>query len=322
MIEQTRAVSLLAKILVVDDSPVEIKIIRRFLDEEYEVLEAYTGSEAILLAKEKKPDLILLDILMPTMNGIAVCKALKSEPATKNIPVIFITAITEAREVVRGFESGGQDYITKPFYSPELCARVKAHLDLKQSQEKLLEYAYELEMKNQQLQKLTDKLERTAMTDFLTGLPNRRSMTRALTKRLNQLYKKQSAVVILADIDNFKQVNDTYGHDCGDEMIREVSQTMQSVVGQEGVIARWGGEEFLVLLYNAKLQHGQLMAEKVRQEIEKTVFRYKDSALFLTLTLGVAELDGMVGVDASIKKADQALYKGKNTAKNCVVSIT
>ena len=128
-------------ILIVDDSPVEIKLIRKLLGSEYETLEATSGQAAIELANEKKPDLILLDIIMPEMDGLTVCMRLKSAVATADIPVIFITAITDSKNVVKGFEAGGQDYIVKPFYSPELRARIKVHLDLKKSKEELAKYS-------------------------------------------------------------------------------------------------------------------------------------------------------------------------------------
>ena len=123
------------KILIVDDSPVEIKIISRLLGDGYEILEATNGQMAFRLINETMPDLILLDIIMPGMDGLSICKVLKSQNATHDIPVIFITSASASRDVVKGFEAGGQDYITKPFNSSELCARIKVHLDLKKSKE-------------------------------------------------------------------------------------------------------------------------------------------------------------------------------------------
>jgi len=310
----------MSQILIVDDSLVEIKIIRRFLGNQYEILEATNGQIALEVANEKKPDLILMDIVMPGIDGLSVCKALKAEPATADIPVIFITSISDSQNVVKGFEAGGQDYITKPFYSPELCARIKVHLDLKKSKETLLEYAKELEAKNENLNVMLAKVETTAMTDFLTGLSNRWCMTKRVKAEAARLERnKGKSTLILGDIDNFKRINDTYGHDCGDLVLKDVANIMNSILREEDVIARWGGEEFLLMLPDIDLTSGMIVAERIRKVIETANFRYDQKKLSVTITLGVAELDRNLGFDESIKNADEALYKGKSMAKNCVV---
>jgi len=310
----------MSKILIVDDSLVEIKIIRRFLGEEYEILEATSGQVALELINETMPDLILMDIIMPGMDGLSICKVLKRQSTTCDIPVIFITSVSTSRDIVKGFEAGGQDYITKPFYSSELCARIKVHLDLKKSKETLQEYAKELGAKNQELKDLLEKLEIIARTDFLTGLMNRRYMTQQIKEKVDDLKEKQSKITfILADIDDFKNVNDTYGHNCGDLVLKEVAGMMKSVIGEENAIARWGGEEFLLMLPEFNLEDGKIIAERIRQGMENSDFSYQGKMLSLTMTLGVAEFDRNLGIDASIKNADDALYKGKHKSKNCVV---
>lgn len=309
------------KILIVDDSSVELKIIRRHLGQEYEILEATSGQQALEMAKQWSPDLILLDIIMPEMDGLQVCKAIKSDQATAHIPVIFITAVSDGPHIVKGFEAGGQDYVVKPFYSRELCARIKVHLDLKKSKESLLEYAKEMESKNLELNRLLSKLETTAMTDFLTGLANRRNMIQQIkTEALLLKQNHGKATLILGDIDNFKQVNDTYGHECGDRLLKDVAELMKAVVPEQVVVSRWGGEEFLLLLPQVDLAEGYLIAEQIREVIETAVFAYKDQNFSITLTLGLAEFDPELGIDESIKKADEALYQGKKTTKNCVIS--
>lgn len=309
------------KILIVDDSPVEIKIIRRLLGDGYEIFEAANGKVALELINETIPDLILLDIIMPGMDGLSICKVLKSQSTTQDIPVIFITSVSASRDVVKGFEAGGQDYIIKPFHSSELRARIKAHLDLKKSKETLLVYVKELEAKNQELNALLEKVETIAIMDFLTGTVNRRHMTQLMKTEVIDLSTKQSkTTIIMADIDEFKKINDTYGHDCGDLVIKDVADMMKAVVGEKDVIARWGGEEYLLMLRGADLEGGKIVAERIRRGIEATSFRYRENLLSITITLGVAELDWNLDIDASIKKADEALYKGKHKSKNCVVS--
>lgn len=311
----------MVKILIVDDSRLEIKIMRKFLGAEYEIIEAVDGLSAIDLATTTMPDLILLDIIMPGMDGLSVCKVLKSQPLTADIPVLFITAVSNSQDIVKGFEVGGQDYITKPFYSQELCARIKVHLDLKKSKEVLLEYAKELEMKNEELNSLLVRIENDAMTDFLTGLANRRYMMRRLKVEASAIKRTHvTAMVILADIDNFKMVNDTYGHDCGDSVIKGIAEMLKSIMREEDVKARWGGDEFLLLLPGTDLEYGKVIAEKIRKMVELATFCYQEKIFSVTLTLGVAALDRDLGVEASIIKADEALYKAKNMSKNCVVT--
>jgi two-component system, cell cycle response regulator len=311
----------MAKVLIVDDSRLEIKIMRKFLGTEYDIIEAVDGQEAIELATITKPDLILLDIIMPGMDGLFVCKVLKSQPATADIPVLFITAVSNSQDIVKGFEAGGQDYITKPFNSQELCARIKVHLDLKRSKEVLLGYAKELEMKNEELKSLMVRIERDAMTDFLTGLANRRHMMQRIKEEASAIKRTNGkALFILADIDDFKKINDTYGHDCGDLVIKGIADLLKSVMREEDVIARWGGEEFLLLLPGIDRAYGKIIAERIRKVVEVALFRYQEKTLSVTLTLGVAELDRDLGMEASIIRADEALYRGKSRSKNCVVS--
>jgi diguanylate cyclase (GGDEF)-like protein len=310
----------MVRILVVDDSPVEIKIIRKLLGNQYAIIEALSGKAGIRLAFQERPDLILLDILMPGLDGITVCKELKSDPKTSDIPIIFITAVSEANSVVRGFEAGGQDYITKPFYAPELCARIKVHLDLKKSREMVMSYAETLAEKNKQLHELMDKLEASAMTDFITGLDNRRSMTQKIKAQLEKAQTdNEQAVLIMLDIDDFKHINDSYGHECGDIILQDIAGIMSAAMGQRGVLARWGGEEFLIMLFCAQVTEAQAIAEEIRQSIEICPFCYKQAIISVTATLGIARLDKDQGLDESIRRADDALYQGKKQAKNCVV---
>ena len=309
----------MAKILIVDDSPVEIKIICQLFDEEYEVVAATGGKEALQMMAAEKPDLVLLDIIMPEMDGLEVCRILKSQPETADIPVLFITSATQEKDVIRGFEAGGQDYITKPFCSQELCARTRVHLELKKSRETVLEYARAMEAKNRELQEVLSKLENFAMTDYLTSLSNRRFMVNQMKRTLNHIRKiPREAVLVLSDIDDFKKINDVYGHECGDKVLREMSEMISAMAREGDCVARWGGEELLLLLPDTDLTGGMLIAENIRKMVEDKNFRYNDQDITITLTLGVAALDPDAGIDVSIRRADEALYRGKKTSKNCV----
>jgi diguanylate cyclase (GGDEF)-like protein len=307
------------KILIVDDSIVEVKIIRRLLGSKYEVIEAFDGKSAIEMANKFIPDLILLDIIMPDIDGFSVCKLLKEQTNTADIPIIFITAASAVQDIVKGFEVGGQDYITKPFHSQELCARVKVHLDLKKTREDVQAYATEMANKNKELKSLLVRLEAAATTDFTTGLINRRGMTQRIKSQIAAIKRRsESAIIIFADIDNFKSVNDTYGHECGDKVIKKIANSLKSILREEDVISRWGGDEFLLMLPNTDIDGGKIAAEKIRQSVLERKINYQGKTFSVTLTLGVTELEPELDLDANIKKADQALYCGKYADKNCV----
>lgn len=312
----------MARILIVDDSPVEIKIICHFLGAQYDYEEAHGGPEALEMAAASLPDLILLDIIMPDMDGFEVCRRLKADTRTAAIPVLFITAITNSQSIIDGFEAGGQDYITKPFCARELKARIKAQLDLKQSQAALVAYAEELESKNSMLQSLLRQLEQQNRTDFLTGLATRRYATECIKKMAAHCKKQdEQAIILIADIDDFKQINDTYGHDCGDRVLRTIAEKMHSQMRSEDIAARWGGDEFLFLLHNMNQAQGEKRADKIRAAVEETFFQERGESFSVTLSLGVSELNRATDFDEALKQADEGMYARKGAAKNCASAI-
>lgn len=306
------------KILIADASPANIEMICDLLGDEYEIIIADSGQMAINLATQEMPDLILLDIIMPEMNGLSVCKVLKNQIATAEIPVVFNTAISNPQDIVKAFEAGCQDYIIKPYYSRELYLRIKSHLEMKKSKDILKEYTKQLETKNQKLSDMIAKLEITAMTDYVTNLVTRRHMSIQIKAEASRLSRTKGTMsLIMADIDNFKNINDTYGHDCGDLVLKGIANTMKLALREQDVISRWGGEEFLLMLPDTDVKGGRVAAEKLRKAVETAKFRYKEKKFSVTMTLGVAEYDANLGIDGSIKKADEALYKGKIRSKNC-----
>ncbi|CVK21265.1 diguanylate cyclase [Sporomusa sphaeroides] len=310
----------MAKILIVDDSSVEIKIMRNFLQNWHEIIEAREGKEALALAAACQPDLILLDIIMPGLDGFAICRALKSRVELADIPVIFITSATQIRDVVEGFRCGGQDYIIKPFYALELQARIKVHLELRQSQKALQQYILQVEQKNEELKEMMEKLEISAKTDYITGLANRRCMMETLQQAMVRLQEKGGQdAILLGDIDNFKRINDTYGHECGDMVLKTVAECMQSVLGSQNYLSRWGGEEFLMLLPGSGLAEAKQCAERVREAIAQHVFVYRSQEFTLTITLSVLGLTADSALDDSIRVLDNGLYLGKRCSRNCVV---
>lgn len=310
-----------------DDVPTNIKILRELLVGDFELFLATNGEMAIEVAESKLPDLILMDVMMPVMDGIMACEILHTRPATATIPVIFITAKNDVEDMVKGFEVGGVDYVTKPFNPAELNARVKTHLELKASREQLLRSRRQLEDANRQLEDRNDQLNQAieqlniaVMTDPLTGLHNRRYMTQAIEQeKLRFKRTERPFALIIADIDHFKVVNDTYGHECGDEVLKQVSRTILGLLREQDHVARWGGEEFLVMLPETGLKGAESVADKLRMAVAETVAKGPDGGVKVTMTFGVAEFSNMVSVDEIIKNADNALYQGKETGRNKVV---
>lgn len=305
------------RILIVDDSPLNLKIISRLLGDDYEAIVAENGQTAIDIATQTPPDLILLDVLMPGMDGLAVCKFLKNQSSTAEIPIIFITVVSDSKDIVKAFEAGGQDYITKPFCSLELRARIKTHLDLKASREVLQVYAKQLEGKNRELSETLVKLEAMATTDYLTNIPNRRYVMGWLHHEVMKLQRNPGTMaIILADIKHFKRINDTFGHDCGDYVLKEIAKIMRGNIRDQDVIARWGGDEFLLVLPVTDLAGAHIAAEKIKLALEAAKFCYEESKLALTVTFGVVQFDPQLDIDANIRRADEALYQQKGACRH------
>jgi two-component system, cell cycle response regulator len=308
------------KILIVDDYPANIKVLGELLRENYELLVATNGLKAIPIAKEKAPDLILMDVMMPEMDGFSAASAIRKDELTADIPIIFITAKGETEDIVKGFEAGGQDYITKPFNPQELFARVNTHIELKQSKQAIKDYAAELENVNRELKLLNTKLEFMAWHDQLTGLPNRRYMrNRIKDEEIRSARNGKPFALVMGDIDDFKHVNDTYGHEAGDGVLRHISQIFISSLRRQDSASRWGGEEFLLLLPETDLNGALVASEKIRSRVELEPYEYNGGLIRLTITLGVSGYEDSQGIDGTIRRADEALYNGKKGTKNCVV---
>ena len=315
------------KILIVDDVPANIKILRELLVGDFELFLATNGEMAVEVAESKLPDLILMDVMMPVMDGITACGILRTKPETAAIPVIFITAKNEVEDMVKGFEVGGVDYVTKPFHPAELNARVRTHLELKASREQLLKSGRQLEYANRQLEDRNDQLNNAieqlniaVMTDPLTGLHNRRYMTQAIEQEKLRFKRTQRPfTLVISDIDHFKGVNDNYGHECGDEVLKQVSRTLRGLLRDQDHIARWGGEEFLMMLPETNLKGASAVADRIRLAVAETDTRCSDHEVKVTMTFGVAEFRNIVSVDEIIRNADSALYDGKEAGRNRVV---
>jgi diguanylate cyclase (GGDEF)-like protein len=294
------------KILIVDDVPANIMVMNEILKNEYEVFFARSGADALEISFSEKPDLILLDIMMPGMDGYEVCGRLKADPQTKGIPVIFVTAMGEVADETRGLEIGAIDYIIKPVSPPIVRARVKNHIELK---------------------KYRDILENLSLIDGLTGIANRRHFDEVFDREWRRALRFTNPLsMIMIDIDFFKDYNDCYGHLEGDECLRTIARIIKESVNRGGdTVARYGGEEFSVLLPMTGAEKAFYLAEKVRENIEKMRIPNFRSEIngYVTVSVGVATDIPQRNTSPStlIDNADKALYLAKNGGRNRVVRV-
>ncbi|MBD2742813.1 PleD family two-component system response regulator [Coleofasciculus sp. FACHB-1120] len=324
-------------ILVVDDHPDNLRVLSAILSESgYQVRRAINGQLALKVTQNSPPALILLDILMPEMDGYAVCSLLKAHPQTAEIPVIFISALDDVFDKVKAFEVGGVDYITKPFQAAEVLARVKnqliirnLYLQLQKQAQKIAEQNASLQQEIQERKRAESalveanlKLQRLASLDSLTGVANRRQFNESLNKEWQRMAREQFPLsLILGDIDYFKKYNDTYGHLAGDFCLQQVAQAISRAIRRPAdILARYGGEEFAVILPNTKAEGALKVAEAVRHEVLNLKIAHAQSAVnkYVTLSLGVFTLVPQYNSDPStlIAAADKALYEAKEQGRN------
>ncbi len=292
------------RILIVDDVPANIKMLREVLKSNYDIIFATSGPDAIELMEPKAlPDLILLDIMMPDMDGYEVCRILKSDDLTAKIPIIFITSKDDEEDEIKGFELGAVDYVTKPFSIPVVKARVQTHVELKQQRE---------------------ILENLSSIDGLTGVPNRRNFDEFLDRNWHFCMRAGKAIsLIMIDIDHFKTYNDHYGHLEGDECLKQVAAILKNCITRDtDIVARYGGEEFGCVLPVTDMEGVLSIAELMRKSIEALAIPHAQSgtANCVTISLGVASMVPMKDAPSNtiIKVADNALYAAKMSTRNCV----
>jgi two-component system cell cycle response regulator len=297
-----------ARILIAEDSKVVRAVLRQHLEEqEYAVIEAEDGEAALAACRAEKPDVVLLDVEMPGLDGHQVLTALKADPELAEVPVVFLTGRTGTADVVEGLRLGAHDYLKKPFETSELIARVSAAVRMKSLQD--------------QLRARNAELDAMSRTDALTGLANRRHAQ----ERLHELSSfanrhKQSVGVVMLDIDHFKQVNDTVGHAGGDAVLREFARRIQSVLRDEDTAGRWGGEEFILLLPGTDASGALVLGQRVCECVCATPFPLDDgSTLAVTVSAGCAVDDG-TNPELLVSRADDALYAAKDGGRNRAVA--
>ncbi|MBN1454428.1 MAG: diguanylate cyclase [Anaerolineales bacterium] len=299
-----------ATILIVDDVEDNLEILGDLLAfDGYNILTAQSGEAALKQVQESRPDLILLDILMPGTDGFEVCTLLKADESTKDIPVVFVSSMTDIDSKVNGFKVGGIDYINKPFQHAEILVRVNTHITM-------LRLRKHLEDKNAEL-------ERLANTDYLTNLYNRRRFFQAAEEEFARSVSSGKPISItLIDLDFFKRVNDTHGHLVGDNVLIHVAQLIRSQCRVSDVAARYGGEEFVILHPSISRHDAYFIVERIRKGVEATPFFREGDEIDVTLSAGVVDTivcRDCMRIDDVLAKADLALYRAKDAGRNQVV---
>ena len=294
-----------AKILIVDDNKQNIEILMALFRDEYKIAAAINAARAMKIARaDTPPDIILLDIIMPDVDGYQLCAELKEDPKTKHIPIIFVTAVSEIMDENRGFALGAVDYITKPFHPPMVKARVKLHLNLKRKQELLEEYAF---------------------IDALTEIPNRRRFDEILDREWRRAMRPpKNLSLIMLDIDHFKDFNDTYGHGQGDDCLKQVAKAMErSLRRASDFVARYGGEEFAVILPATTQEDACTMAGHIQTAVKALQIEHSASQVTsqVTLSMGIATVvpDESQTPDDLVAEADRQLYKAKTSGRDTIM---
>ena len=297
------------RILCVDDTEDIRTLLRlRLRAEGYDTLVAPDGESALELAGEAQPDLILLDLMMPGMDGYEVCRRLKGSAATRRIPVIFLTARTEIVDRVAGLSLGAVDYVNKPFDARELLARVQVALRTKQAMDNL--------------ERANSELQVSSVTDALSGLYNRRFFEVRLQEELANCERDGvTAACLILDLDRFKLINDTYGHLGGDAVIRQFAELLRGLTRKGDIAARFGGDEFALMLAGVTTAGALAAAEKIRAAVERHVFAINGEPVKVSTSIGVTTfpLGRHTRVDQIIDQADRALYRAK-VARNMVAA--
>ena len=296
------------EVLVVDDSPVYRKLIQQILcGHQFSLSFASNGSEAIRLYKEKSPNIVVTDWVMPDFSGLELCQHIRADKSSAYTYIVLMTSNTEKDGVVRGLEAGADDYLVKPFDSDEMLARIgvgRRIIDL-----------------HRQLEKKSAQLEEVARTDSLTGLPNRRAISEWASKQLKGASRHGFPLwVVLGDLDSFKEINDTYGHEAGDIVLRTFADLLKKQIRASDMCGRLGGDEFLIVVSHVGAENIELVMNRFREMFRTLSFPFAGQSVNISATFGIAGSQGgsLMDFDTLVRKADEMLYEAKRAGRNCV----
>lgn len=299
-------------VLVADDSAVYRKIVERTLEkDQYTILFAKTGQSAIELFEQHCPALVITDWIMPDITGIELCQKIRASSESSYTYVIIVTSISEKENVVKGLAAGADDYLTKPFYPEELAARVAVG-------RRIVDLQRQIEVKNKLLEELV-------LTDPLTGLPNRRAIEEFASRQLSGASRYGfSFWVAMADLDNFKRVNDTYGHDAGDMVLKGFAEILKAKLRRSDIGGRIGGEEFLLVLTHTNEENVRTFLERILEDLRNHEFYVREQTIRVTASFGIAGFQGEGTPEFArlVSQADTALYAAKHKGRNRIESST
>jgi two-component system, cell cycle response regulator len=294
------------KILVADDSPVYRKLVEQTLQpDQYSILFANGGRNALELFNRHRPALVIADWNMPDLSGIEVCRQIRASAKDSSTYVIIATSASEKDKVVEGLEAGADDYLTKPFHPKELLARVEVG-------RRLIELQQQIESQNRILKDL-------ALTDALTGLPNRRAVEDWAKGQLSAAVRHGFSLwVVIADLDNFKVINDTHGHDAGDTVLREFAEILKKRIRNSDICGRTGGEEFIMIFTHAEECNVGIVVARILRELREHEFSFGGKPVQVTASFGIAGFQGKGMPDFAklVSQADAALYAAKRGGRN------
>ncbi|MHC5673149.1 GGDEF domain-containing response regulator [Nostoc sp.] len=305
-------------ILIVDDAPDNLRLLIKILESEgYIIRKSLNGKMALQAAYRHPPDLILLDIFMPEMSGFEVCQQLKGSKITDQIPIIFISILDQIKDKVEAFKLGGQDYITKPFQELEVLMRVRNQLLIKQQHQKLAEQNQHLEHEVRERLKAEAEVRQLSLTDELTGLYNRRGFFWLANQQFKIAQRTQMFCCLLfIDIDGLKQINDSLGHKKGDRMLVDTAQLLKQTFRDSDIIARIGGDEFLVLV-SVEFNNTDEFYPRLQASIDHYNQEHNYSPK-LSISFGVTQcaLNAKVSLEQLIEEADKLMYEDKRTKRS------
>lgn len=294
------------KILVVDDSPIYRKLVEQSLsNERHRLLFARNGREALDIFAQQNPELVITDWSMPDLSGIELCRRIRRDFRQHYAYLILVTSNSDKEQVIEGLSAGADDYVTKPFHPGELVARVGVG-------SRMIQLHREIESKNRQLEQL-------ALTDPLTGLPNRRAIDLWVNSQIGSAARHDFPVwVVISDLDHFKRVNDTYGHEAGDTVLKAFSALLKANTRRSNICGRLGGEEFLLILTHTNREQTQIALERIRNRFASEKFRLGNETFSVTASFGVSGFIGTRAVEFTdlLADADAALYTAKANGRN------
>ncbi len=305
------------RILIVDDDRDSVDLLSEWLGMEgYEVETAPDGGAALQSMSSSRPDLMLLDLLIPPPDGIQVIRSAKRDRTLSAIPIVVMTVKRDVPSKVEALRAGADEFIVKPFHFDELDAVLRASLKKR--------YLYRsLERSNRQLREANERLLKMSVTDDRTNLLNDRYLSRRLSEEFKRAQRYGSILsVVLLDLDHFKQINDKYGHDCGDQVLRSFGKVVVDNARETDIVGRFGGEEFLMILPNTDGIRSAIVAERVRKAAEEQVYKYKEFLVRVTVSAGIASYptNRQVRTETDLlKAADEAMYRAKKVSRNKVI---